>query len=402
MRIALFHNVPSGGAKRAIHEWTRRLAGRHEIRVYTLSTADAGFCDIRPFVSAHEEFHFAPSRPFESPFGRLNQLLRWTDLTRLLALGRKIAARIDRAGVDVVFANTCQFTFVPTLLLYVSRPAVYFLHEPFGRAATVPSPRSGISRTWRSRLDGADPLIRLYRGRLRRTQDAIVSGPTRFLANSAFTACRMRAAYGVSPSICPVGVDVAAFRPANGAVKGRHVLAVGELTPRKGFGFLVEALGHIPSGSRPALRLVCNSADDRERARVEELARQRLVRLEVRTHLSTPQVAHEYSEAALFVCAALEEPFGLAPVEAMACGTPVVAVREGGVAESVLHDRTGLLVERDAEVFGAAVQRLLANPARCREYGENARAHVEANWGWDKSVAALEAHLREAVRLGTA
>ena len=69
MRIALFHNTPSGGAKRAIYEWTRRLATNHEIDVYTLSSADHAFCDIRPFVQRHHIFDFTPRRLFNSPWG---------------------------------------------------------------------------------------------------------------------------------------------------------------------------------------------------------------------------------------------------------------------------------------------------------------------------------------------
>ena len=73
MRIALFHNAPSGGAKRAIYEWTRRLTEHHQIDVYTLNSADHDFCDIRPFVQQYQVFDFAPRKLFNSPWGRLNQ-----------------------------------------------------------------------------------------------------------------------------------------------------------------------------------------------------------------------------------------------------------------------------------------------------------------------------------------
>jgi glycosyltransferase involved in cell wall biosynthesis len=84
------------------------------------------------------------------------------------------------------------------------------------------------------------------------------------------------------------------------------------------------------------------------------------------------------------------EPFGLVPLEAMACGTPVVGVQEGGVQESILHKHTGLLVDRDPVQFAAAVQNLLSNPALASEYGRNGREHVLRHWTWDQSVAALE------------
>jgi glycosyltransferase involved in cell wall biosynthesis len=87
------------------------------------------------------------------------------------------------------------------------------------------------------------------------------------------------------------------------------------------------------------------------------------------------------------------EPFGLVPLEAMSCGTPVVGVREGGVQESIIHERTGLLVERDPKKFSNAVQHLLSNPDLIAEYGRNGREHVLKNWTWDRSVDRLEDHL---------
>ena len=89
MRIALFHNTPSGGAKRAIYEWTRRLAANHLVDVYTLSSADHDFCDIRPFVEQHYIFEFQPRGLFGSPWGRLNQLQRWRDLGTFDPTGTK-------------------------------------------------------------------------------------------------------------------------------------------------------------------------------------------------------------------------------------------------------------------------------------------------------------------------
>ena len=98
MRVALFHNAPSGGAKRAIYEWTRRLATSHDVDVYTLTTADHAFCDIRPLVRRHVVFDFAPRRLFQSPWGRLNQVQRWRDLEELSAIGRRIADQIHGGG----------------------------------------------------------------------------------------------------------------------------------------------------------------------------------------------------------------------------------------------------------------------------------------------------------------
>ena len=58
MRIAIFHNLTSGGAKRALYEEVKRLATRHIVEIYTLSCANHDFADVRPFVNAHRIYQF--------------------------------------------------------------------------------------------------------------------------------------------------------------------------------------------------------------------------------------------------------------------------------------------------------------------------------------------------------
>jgi glycosyltransferase involved in cell wall biosynthesis len=403
LRIALVHNLPSGGGKRALFEWSRRLAARHDLHAFTLSTADHDFCDVRPFVTSHASYEFATSRLFETPLGRLNAWQRWRDLVRLDALGRRIAAAIDGGGFDVVFAHTCQFTFLPACLSFVRTPVAYYLHEAFGRAmpARAAAPAASARETIGRWLDRIDPLPALYRSRLDSVQRRGLASGVRLLANSAFTSARMGAAYGFGhPPICPYGVDGDAFRPLAEEARGGHVLSVGELSPRKGFLFLVDALGKLPAGRRPALRLACNAVRDDERARVEQRARESGVCLEVMVGLTTGDLVREYNRAALCVYAPHQEPFGLVPLEAMACGTAVVGVAEGGVRESVVHGRTGLLAPRDAEAFAQAVGRLLDDPALAAEYGRQGRAHVLDCWTWERSTAAIEAQLRGVVEGG--
>ena len=92
------------------------------------------------------------------------------------------------------------------------------------------------------------------------------------------------------------------------------------------------------------------------------------------------------------------EPFGFVPLESMACGTPVVGVAEGGVRESVRHEETGLLTDRDPEHFADAILRLLNNPLLIDELGERGPDYVRNHWSWDASVVRLESHLAWAAK----
>jgi hypothetical protein len=100
MRIALFYNLPSGGAKRTIQEQVIRLGQKHQVDVYSLSTANHDFADLRPNVAHHLVFEFKPMPHFNSPFGRLNNLVRLVDLMRLRKLERKIAKQIRQGNYD--------------------------------------------------------------------------------------------------------------------------------------------------------------------------------------------------------------------------------------------------------------------------------------------------------------
>jgi hypothetical protein len=167
MQIALYHNLPSGGAKRAVYEWTMRLAEKHQIDVYTLSSADHSFLDIRPYVHAHRIYNFNPRELFNSPFGRLNQLQRWQDLGDITGISRRIAAEINAKSYAVVFAHTCQYSFIPAFLQFVEIPSVYYLHEPFGVHFTRDFQRPyNINHKRKDALNRLDPLIRLYQDRL--------------------------------------------------------------------------------------------------------------------------------------------------------------------------------------------------------------------------------------------
>ena len=401
MKIAVFHNLPSGGAKRALFEWCQRLVNAHSLDVFTLETADHDFCDIRPYATQHEIYEFSPRDLFRSPFGRLNQFQRWRDLGDLEKLNRRIAEQINRGGYDVLFANTCMYTFIPALLQQVKIPSVYYLHEPFGSGFYRSFERPYLRKAdWRESLNRLDPLIRLYQGRLDSIQKRSVQKTTRLLANSNFTRERIHSGFGADSAFSPYGVDLNGFYPVEGAKRESYVVSVGEMSPRKGFDFVIKSLGTIPAEQRPLLKLACNIVHPDEFAYINKLAEQNSVQLEVLTGVKTAGLRELYAKARLCIYAPVMEPFGLVPLEAMACGTPVVGVREGGVQESILHEQTGLLVERNEQQFGLAILNLLASPELIDIYGENGHKHVLKNWTWEKSVSILSSQLAECASMG--
>jgi glycosyltransferase involved in cell wall biosynthesis len=106
----------------------------------------------------------------------------------------------------------------------------------------------------------------------------------------------------------------------------------------------------------------------------------------------------KYNNAILVAYEPYREPFGLVPLEAMACGKPVVGVDEGGVKETIVNQYTGLIVERNPRKFGEALQLLLEDPTLIDQYGKNGRKHTSANWSWETSVKKLEQYIQCAVQ----
>jgi glycosyltransferase involved in cell wall biosynthesis len=87
-----------------------------------------------------------------------------------------------------------------------------------------------------------------------------------------------------------------------------------------------------------------------------------------------------YAKCKGLICTALDEDFGLTPIEAMASGKPVVAVNEGGFRETVVHGKTGLLVEADRDELVKAVKEIAMDPERYKE------ACMERAMDFDTSV----------------
>lgn len=207
------------------------------------------------------------------------------------------------------------------------------------------------------------------------------------------------------------GIDTALYRPDHGIdALLRHgvdptrpyVLFVGRITRQKGVPHLLRAVRDIDPGTQVVL---CAGAPDtpeidREfRELYEELSRVRAGVLWIPQMLPRPEVIQLLTRAAVFVCPSVYEPLGIVNLEAMACGTPVVASRVGGIPEVVDDGRTGLLVDVD-DGFEAnlarALDTVLGDPAAAGRMGEAGRLRAVGEFGWDavaRRTAALYAEI---------
>jgi glycosyltransferase involved in cell wall biosynthesis len=196
--------------------------------------------------------------------------------------------------------------------------------------------------------------------------------------------------------VVPCGVDADHFTPDGPATPRapglRRIVSVGRLVPRKGVDDVVRALVAVPAtellvvGGPPAAQLDA----DPEVRRLRAIAARAGVGDRVRFlgALGRDEVPALLRSADLAVCVPWYEPFGIVPLEAQACGTPVVGSRVGGLLDSVDDGRTGVLVPpRDPRLLGAAVVGLLDRPGRRAAMGRHGVEHVRRRFTWPKVAA---------------
>lgn len=398
MRIAVYHNQPSGGARRALSGFGRELARRHVVDVFTLTTADQELIRDEDWASSVTRFDFKPRRAVRMGLF-LNDLLLNQSLEDLERINALIACRIDASDYDVVLVDVCRFTYAPALLAHVRTPALYYCHHGPWRMDDVPTGPARSAYEEARRIVHA-PFENKRAERIRSTDRGLVRQARAVLVNSRYTAERVWREYEVEAELCPPGVDVP-HHPSDPPDTG-HVLTVGTLEPHKGHELVVHAIALLPRERRPHLHIVANDGSPAYRRRIESLAATLGVRLSIGFRVSEANLDAEYASARLFVYGARREPLGLAPLEAMAHGVPVVGFYEGGVPETVLDGKTGFLTRADPGALAARVEQLLSEPILRQSMGAAARREVAERWAWPARAAHMEELLRSAAALPVA
>ncbi len=408
MRIAIWHNLPSGGGKRALHDQVRGLIGRgHTVEIWCPTTADQSYL---PTAGVAPE-HVRPIRWRDVSATRSSVAdgVRWVLVDRRRNLEgleihcRQCADEINRGNFDVFVAHSCRFVAVAPIGRFVHVRRVLYLQEPF-RALyeAMPTwpwiPPTLPFSSWirpHAVVNHLKETVRLrHYQRLAREESRNVLAYDRVLANSLFSRESMLRVYGVNARACYLGVDTGRFVDREMA-RENFLIGVGSITPAKNIEFVVRALARV-SVPRPRLVWIGNAAAPDYPDKLRKLAKSLDVELDLRTLVSEDTLVDALNRAALMIYAPRLEPFGYAPLEANACGLPVVAVAEGGVRETVLDGINGLLVQEDEDEMATAIARLIADPDLRSSFGRAGRRMVAERWSQEAAIGRLETYLLEA------
>lgn len=407
MKIAVWHNLPSGGGKRALYYHVRGLVKRgHEVACWSLDTADQSYLPLSEFASERVV-------PTDLP-GDLKAravttwLAPWYSaaVARMQAFDeacKRCAEEINAGQFDLVFANGSIGYHVPFTMQHVATKKVLYLQEPsrfLYEARPVLPWVSSAPDDLKTSLFGPRKLLRNYPNlqtlRLQAKQEWLnVQACDRVLVNSYFSRESVLRAYGVESQVCYLGIDPTLFHSL-GLARERFIVGLGSLDPIKRVDLAIRAVALLPE-PRPPLVWIANSGSESYREAIGELARSLGVTLRVQMAISDSELVAILNRATLMLCTSRLEPFGFAALEANACGLPVVGVAEGGIRETIKDGVNGFLVEPDAQSVARAVDQLLLNPSLAKQMGEAGIATVHEHWDVEQSVDRLETNLLEVI-----
>lgn len=373
--LAHLGGVDAGGQNVHVAELSSALARRgHDVVVYTRRD-DARLPECVETDHGYRVVHV--------PAGPARALPKDELLQYMYAFARFLDARWVADAPDVAHGH---FWMSGVATLRAARP-----HR-------IPSVQTfhalGLIKRLHQGLDDTSPDCRVgVEARIARDADWVAATST----DEVFELVRMGRARSRT-SVVPCGVDVDAFSP-DGPVAPRgerpRIVSVGRLVPRKGFETLICALPRIPGAELVIVGGPAQAgfADDPQARQLQRLAAELGVADRVRLlgAVTRGEMPALLRSADVVACTPWYEPFGIVPLEAMACGVPVVATAVGGIRDTVVDDVTGRLVPpKDPARLGDAIASLLADRDRRGAMGVAGRERARARYTWDRVAADTE------------
>ncbi|MDQ1717496.1 MAG: hypothetical protein QOE89_1449 [Pseudonocardiales bacterium] len=393
--LACLGGVDAGGQNVHVAALSAALVGRgHEVVVYTRADQAALPRRVR-MASGVQVEHVHAGPPREVP---KDELLPYMD-----AFAVQLARRWRLDPPDVVHGHFWMSGLAAIKAAGVTATPVLQTFHALGT----------VKRRWQGAGD-TSPTARIgLERRVACSVDRIIATCTDEVAElSAMGAAEGRI------DVVPCGVDLDLFKtvdpqPRRGDRPAR-LLVVGRLVERKGIEDAVRAMAYLPDTE---LVVVGGPSPD-ELAGDPEIARLAAIAREcgtVERVTFTGRVTHDELPAVIrgadvLLAVPWYEPFGIVPLEAMACGVPVVATAVGGLLDTIVAGVTGVFVEpRNPAAIAAATQKLLADERGRAAMGAAGRKRAQSRYGWDwvarkteESYLSVLAEHRDAVRTAEA
>ncbi len=358
MKIAVFHELPYGGARRAMNQYANNLKARNDVDLYIV---DEKTDRIEESFYSRVFFYRFVTRSWQGKNWKVRLYKDTIELIKLYYFHIKIAHEIDKKKYDIVFVSASKYIEAPFIMRSLKTPFVFYIHDPNYRL--VYDPLLKVSKDLDSFRYYYENLNRFVRKMLDKKN---ISCCRLFLSPSKYIAKKFEKTYDRKNKVVYYGVDTAFFTPSD-TKQDIDVFYTGSYHPIDGYDLLKEAL-HLMK-IKPKVKILAFEeewvSDDKE---LREL----------------------YRRSKIVVCPARKEGLGAVALEAMSCGIPVIAVNEAGHKETVTNNVTGYLIPRNPAVLAEKLTFLLTHLNEAKRLGINGRELMIKEWSWKKRSLELE------------
>lgn len=314
--------------KALIHEWYEVAAGSEKcVESFTNIWNDFDHFALVDFLGDEDRNRLLKGKKVATSFIQ-NLPFAKTSFRNYLPLFPFAVEQFDVSDYDLVFSNS--HAVAKGVITKIDQLHICYCHSPMRYAWDLYHQyirEAGL-------LKGIKGRIAQYTLHKLRMWDYSTSNRVDyFIANSAYTASRIKKTYGKSAEVIYPPVDTHKFEMVS--AKDNYYLTASRLVPYKKIDLIVEAFSKMPDkklvvvGDGPDLEKIKNIATPN---------------IHILGYQNFDALKSLMSRAKAFVFAA-EEDFGIVVIEAMACGTPVIALNKAGTAETVIHDKTGVLYQ---------------------------------------------------------
>lgn len=369
MKIAVFHNLPDGGAMRVVYGQVRGLSKNHSVDLYQFNGST--YKNINKYTRELYVYKYDLDSNLPLFLKRFHEDIK--NFVFLYFHYKKVAKIIDKRSYDIVLVHSDRWTESPFMFRFLKTPNVYHCHELL-RIAYEKSLEFNKDVFILKKL--YEKTTRIIRKRIDK-KNAQCAG--NIITSSVYIKNKVEDAYHRRATALKVGVDTNTFKPAK-SIKNK-ILFIGGRADYKGY----DTFGKISKlvGKKHRHRFVELGYGDGE------------VKIE-----NDYDLAKIYSGSICTLCLARQEPYGLIPLESMACGTPVLAVNEGGYRETVVNGVTGFLLTREPRLFSAKINQMIDDAKLVEKIGEKAREHIIKNFDCNDYNRLLEKEMLQIVNEG--
>lgn len=402
MRIAVWHNLPSGGGKRALFNHVKALKERgHYLEAWT---SDMSSEDYLPLTELVIEHRLPVKAKISDAFCNSNPIKRiQKQISVLKEHEKECVDEIESHGFDLIFANSCVFSYMPYISNFSNIPSVIYLGEPFRPLFEALPENIWQAPSFDFKIKNARRILKEFKSNYAKriqVREEINSAKKydSIIVNSLFSRENVLRSYGIDSKVCYLGIDTRVFKREE-CQKEPFVVGMGKISKMKSVHKAINIISKIPAETRPALKWISNGYEEAYLNEMILLSKQLKVEFEPLINIPDNVVVRILSSAAVMLYLPYLEPFGLAPLEANACGTYVVAKAEGGIRESICEGKNGhLIYDLDDVEISRTILKFVCDLNYSRLMGENAFSWVDEKWNWNFMADNIDRSLSEILK----